>query len=221
MTKDVVLFGAGDFARVASVYLDRDSERKVVGFTVHEAFRTEPALRGKPVIPFEKLRVEYPPSQIDMFVAVGFRNLNKARAEIYQACKALGYSLITYINSKANLWGEVEMGDNVFILENVTLQPFVRIGCDTLIWSGSFIGHDSTIGSHCFVGPSAAVAGNSAVGDHCFIGINATIRDHVRIGARSVIGAGGLVLTDVAEQSVVRGCEPDLSKRSSHRLRAI
>ena len=32
--KPVVIFGIGSFAQVAAVYLDRDSSREVVGYTV-------------------------------------------------------------------------------------------------------------------------------------------------------------------------------------------
>ena len=37
MSSRVVLFGTGDFARVASVYLAEDSPHEVVAFTVHDA----------------------------------------------------------------------------------------------------------------------------------------------------------------------------------------
>ncbi|TXT38239.1 MAG: hexapeptide repeat-containing transferase [Planctomycetota bacterium] len=221
MAKDVILFGTGDFARVASVYLGKDSPHNVIGFTVHEAFRTSETLLGKPVIPFERLLTEYPPHQIDMFVAMGFRKLNKARAEIYHACKAMGYTLITYVNSKASLWGEVEMGDNVFIFENNVVQPFVKIGCDTIVWSGNHLGHDAVIGSHCFITSHAVISGNVTIGDNCFIGVNATIRDGITIGAESVIGAGALILSDAAPFSVFQGTATEVSRVPSHRLRGL
>ncbi len=221
MAKDVVLFGTGDFARVASVYLDKDSAHKVVAFTVHEAFRTAPTLLDKPIVPFEKLLVDYPPSQVDLFVAMGFRKLSKARAEIYHTCKALGYSLITYVNSKAALWGEVEIGDNVFIFESNVVQPFVKIGCDTIVWSGNHLGHDAVIGSHCFITSHAVISGNVTIGDNCFIGVNATIRDGVTIGHESVIGAGSLILKDAEPFSVFQGAATEVSRVPSHRLRAI
>jgi sugar O-acyltransferase (sialic acid O-acetyltransferase NeuD family) len=221
MPKDLILFGAGDFARVAAVYLERDSEHKVLGFTVHEAFRTEPTLLGKPIIPFEKMAAEYPPGQVNMLVAMGFRRLNKARAEIYHVCKSLGYCLITYVNSRAALWGEVELGDNVFIFENNVVQPFAKIGCNTIVWSGNHIGHDAAIGSHCFITSHAVISGNVKIGDNCFIGVNATIRDGVTIGNESVIGAGALILKDAPPFSVFQGEATEVSRVPSHRLRAI
>ena len=31
---EVIVFGAGDYARIAATYLDKDSDHSVVGFTV-------------------------------------------------------------------------------------------------------------------------------------------------------------------------------------------
>ena len=61
MAKPVVIFGTGDFARVASVYLSQDSPHEVAAFTVHHSYITEPTLLGKPVVPFEELVDRYPP----------------------------------------------------------------------------------------------------------------------------------------------------------------
>jgi len=221
MAKDVVLFGNGDFAQVASVYLENDSPHRVAAFTVHEAFRREPELCGKPVVPFERLKEEYPPEQCAMFVAMGFSKLNKTRAGIYQICKDLGYTLITYVHSKVSLWGDVQIGDNSFIFENNVVQPFVKVGCNTIIWSGNHLGHHSSIGNHCFVTSHAVISGNVTIGDNCFLGVNATIRDGVTVGNESVIGAGALILQDVAPYSVFQGQATELSRVPSNRLRAV
>lgn len=219
--RKVVLFGTGDYARVASVYLTQDSPHEVVAFTVHEKYLTAPTLLGRPVVPFEEVVSRYPPGDVAMLVATGFKGINAVRAELYQACKALGYEMISYVCSKAVTWGDVEVGENTFIFENNVLQPFVKIGNNTVLWSGNHIGHDATIGNHCFVTSHSVISGNATVGDYCFIGVNATLRDGVTVGERSVIGAGAVVLKDVAPCSVLKGQAAELSPVPSTRLRAI
>ena len=49
----VVIFGSGDYARVASVYLEEDSPHKVVAFTVDGEHLDANDLMGRPVLPFE------------------------------------------------------------------------------------------------------------------------------------------------------------------------
>lgn len=208
--KQVVIFGTGDFARIACVYLDEDSPHEVVAFTVNEAYLKGDQLLGRDVVAFETIEEGYPPDRYAMFVAIGFSKVNQARAGVYEEVKAKGYELISYVSSKAAVMGPVELGDNTFVFEQNVLQPFVTIGSDVVLWSGNHIGHDSTIGDHCFIASHVVVSGNCTVGPYSFIGVNATLRDGITIGPRCVIGAGALIMKSTEEGAVhaVRGTDP-------------
>jgi sugar O-acyltransferase (sialic acid O-acetyltransferase NeuD family) len=212
---DLVIFGTGDFARIACRYFETDSEHDVVAFTVHERYIDEPTLLDREIVPFEQLAERYPPDAVDMFVAIGFSRVNQARAEMYEQCKALGYALASFVSSKAWHLGDLDIGDNVFVFENNVIQPYVTIGSDTILWSGNHIGHDARIGRHVFIASHAVVSGNTAIGDYCFVGVNATFRDAVDVAPRCVIGAGALVMRDTEEGDVlsVPGTKP-YSKKS-------
>lgn len=221
MKSKVVIFGLGDFASVASVYLEKDSPYEVAAFTAHEAFIREPELLGKPVVPFERLENLYPPDRCAMFVAIGFKRLNKARAEVYDLCKKRGYNLITYINSKAIHWGQFTVGDNCFILENNVIQPFVTIGNDVIIWSGNHIGHHASIGDHAFIASHAVISGRVTIGHRCFIGVNATIRDGITVAPEGVIGAGAIILKDTVGQGVYGARSTEAAAVKSSKLKNL
>jgi sugar O-acyltransferase (sialic acid O-acetyltransferase NeuD family) len=221
MNKPVVLFGVGDFARTAFVYLTKDSPHPVAAFTVHRQYLDRSEMMGRPVVAFEDLPATYPPDRFAMFVAVGFARVNRTRAELYQQCKAAGYELISYICSRAVNWGEIQLGDNCFIFENNVLQPFVKLGNNVILWSGNHIGHDAAIGDHCFVTSHVVVSGNCKVGPYCFLGVNATLRDGITLGEGCVVGAGALVLKDLEPLSVVKGIPAELSKVTSDRLKGL
>lgn len=221
MQKKVVIFGIGDFARVAYIYLTKDSPYDIVAFTAHEKYITQSKTFGLDVVPFEKLEETYPPEEFAMFVAVGYKRVNKARAEIYNMCKSKGYKLITYINSKATHWGEIEVGDNCFIFEGNVIQPFVKIGNDVIMWSGNHIGHDSSIGDHCFIASHAVISGNVRIGPYCFIGVNATFRDGIIVAPECIIGAGALILKDTIEKGVYKGHKSESAPYASSNLKEI
>ena len=202
--KQVVIFGTSSFAEIVDVYLTKDSPHKVVAFTVHDKYIKSRKFRGKVVVPFEDLVESYPPDDYEMFVAIGFSRLNKARTEIYEQCKASGYKMIQYINSKATHWGEIKVGDNVFILEENVIQPFVEIGSNTILWSGNHIGHHSIIGNNVFISSHVVISGNCRVGDNCFIGVNAATADGVTIGKNNFIGMGVNITGDTADGSVYK-----------------
>src|SRR5215467_7066372 len=166
----VVIFGAGDYARIASVYLERDREHDVLGFAVDAAYKDRDELLGKPVMTFEEMRKTHSPESVRLLVAIGFSGLNRGRTEVYERCKALGYQFVTYVDSRAYRSEHVEIGENTFIFEANVLQPFVRIGNNCVLWSGNHIGHDSTIEDHCFIASHVVISGNCSIGHSCFVG---------------------------------------------------
>jgi sugar O-acyltransferase (sialic acid O-acetyltransferase NeuD family) len=212
---DVVLFGLGDFARVACRYLTADSPHRVVAVTAHRRYLESPDLLGVPIVPFEDLVDVHPPSSVSMFVALGFSRTNRARREIYEECKALGYELITYVSSQAIHLGDLQLGDNCFVFEANVIQPFVSIGNNVILWSGNHIGHDAVIKDHVFIASHAVVSGNVTIGEETFVGVNATFRDGVTVAPRCVVGADALIMKDTTEGGVysVRGTQP-LDKKS-------
>jgi sugar O-acyltransferase (sialic acid O-acetyltransferase NeuD family) len=217
----VVIFGTGEFAQVAAIYLEADSPHEVVAFTADAERCTDKELLGKPIVPFEDLPRLYPSEEYQLFVAIGFKGLNQARAEVFHRCKALGYRCIRYVCSKAIQWGHVEVGENSFIFENNVLQPFVRIGDNSVLWSGNHIGHHARIGDHCFLTSHVVVSGGTVVGDYCFVGVNATLGDHVHIAPRCVIGAGAIVVRDTEEGGAYLGAISEKARVPAARLRGF
>ena len=198
----VVLFGTGAVARVVRFLLAHESPHEVVAFAVDRDHWRGGEIEGLPIVAFEDLPTLYPPGEFAMFIAVGHRRMNRFRAERYERAKAMGYELITHVSPRASIWPGLEVGDNCLVMDQVIIHPFVRVGNDVILWSGSHIGHDSVVGDHCFVSSRAVVSGYVTVGDNCFLGSNATIRDGITIARECVIGAGAVVTRDTTERGV-------------------
>lgn len=219
--RDVVLFGNGQIAEIAKFYFDHDSEFRVRAVTVDAEFIKEDLFDGLPVVPFENVEQLFPPSENLFFVALSYSKLNKLRKDRYLKAKAKGYDCASYISSKAAFWPGLNVGENAFILENVTLQPFVKIGNNVTIWSGTHVGHHSTIGDHTFVASQIVISGGVEIGECCFLGVNATLRDHIKIGDNTVLGAGTLLLSDAQPDGLYKGVESDRSAVPSSRIRSL
>jgi sugar O-acyltransferase (sialic acid O-acetyltransferase NeuD family) len=217
----VIIFGAAEYGEVALFYLTKDAALQVAAFTVDDAYLKEESFCGRPVIPFSAIGKTFPSDRFDMLVALGYTKLNAVRAEKCAQAKNKGYRLINYVSSKASTWPGLSVGENCFILEDNTIQPFVTIGNNVTLWSGNHIGHHASIGDNCFITSHVVVSGGASIGDNCFIGVNATIRDHVRIGRSCVIGAGSLILQDADDFAVYTQPGAELSKVPSTRLRKI
>jgi sugar O-acyltransferase (sialic acid O-acetyltransferase NeuD family) len=219
--KELIIFGAADIAQLAHYYFSHDSDYKVVAFTIDAAYIDERAFCGLPVVPFEELRNRYPPEKFDLFVALSYSKLNQVRKEKYLTAKSQGYHLASYISSHATVLNDFRIGDNCFILEDNTIQPFVSIGNNVTLWSGNHIGHHSLIRDHCFLASHIVVSGGVEIGEACFIGVNATLRDHISIGEKCVIGAGTLILADAEPEGLYIGDSTVRASLPSTRLKNI
>ena len=199
---DLVIFGAGDIAKLAHFYFTRDSAHRVVAFTVDRQFRTADEFLGLPLVDFEDVENRFAPSNHAMFIALSYAQMNRTRAAKFAEAQARGYRLVSYVSSKCTYLTDSAVGDNCFILEDNTIQPFVTIGQNVTMWSGNHIGHDSVIGDHCFIASHVVVSGHVTVEPYCFIGVNATLRNSITIARESLIGAGAVVMKSTKAKGV-------------------
>jgi sugar O-acyltransferase (sialic acid O-acetyltransferase NeuD family) len=217
----LIIFGIGDIAQLAHFYFTNDSEHEVVAFTVDRDYMKAPDFCNLPVVAFDEVDEKYPPSAYKAFIAISYAKVNAVRAEKYHQAKQKGYSLVSYISSKATHWQDLQCGDNCFILEDNTIQPYTNIGNNVTIWSGNHIGHHAQIGDNCFITSHVVISGGVRIEDNCFLGVNSTVRDHITIARNCVIAAGSLILQSTQENGVYTVPSAELSKIPSHRLRGL
>ncbi len=209
--KKIILFGFGEYGEVAHFYFKKHSEKQIVAITAHAANITSDHVFGTPTVAFEDLSKEFPSSDYGMFIAIGYSGLNGVRKKIFCEAKEKGYRLVSFVSPDATCHASF-IGENTFIFEDNTIQPFTHIGNNVVMWSGNHIGHHSRIGDHTFITSHVVVSGGVVVGERCFIGVNASIRDHVSIGERTIIGAGTRIMRNTEEGSVYS--EPSSKKFS-------
>jgi len=210
---DVVIFGATDFADCALHFLNAFSDHNVVGFTTESDYRPGPTHAGLPMFPFETIEQELPSNDVKMFVAVGPSDNNRLRKRVFETALLKGYDLVSFVSPNANVAQNARLGDNVFIFDSVTIEPYVEIGSNTIVWSAAVIAHHSIIGKHCFIAPGAMVSGRCVVEDSVFLGINCTIRDNVTVAARTVVGAGATIKFDVPMSGVYSEPQTPIHKK--------
>jgi len=198
----IVIFGNGEIGELAEYYFRTDSEYEVVAFTADEEYVKSDTFCGLPLIKFQGVKEIYPSDSYKMFIALSYSSMNKDRAGKYYKAKELGYSLVSYVSSRCTFLTEIPVGDNCFILEDNTIQPFVRIGNNVTLWSGNHIGHHSEVLDNNFISSHVVVSGHVHIHSFCFIGVNATLHDNIIIAPETLIGAGAVIAENTIEKGV-------------------
>ncbi len=203
--KKLFIVGAGEFAEIAYEYFTHDSDYEVVGFCVNRSYITQETKCGLPVVAYEDLETVFPKENYHAFTGIPASDLNRTRTKFYSDLKSKGYSFATYISSRAFVWRNAEIGENTFIFEDNTIQPFVTVGSNCILWSGNHVGHRTIINDNCFITSHAVISGYCNIGPGSFIGVNATLSDNIVVGENCLIGSGSLIVKNTEPEKIYVG----------------
>lgn len=201
-TKKLIIFGTGDIGQLAKYYFEIDSKYEVVGFTVDKDYCLTPTFENLPLVPFEDINNHFSSNEFEMFIALSYAQMNKLREIKYLKAKEMNYTIASYVSSRCSYLSQFSPGENAFILEDNTIQPYVKIGDNVTLWSGNHIGHHSIIGNHNFISSHVVISGHCVVESNCFIGVNATVGHKVTIAKETLIGAGAIITKNTDEASI-------------------
>lgn len=217
-TRKLIIVGDSAFAEIAHEYFDADSDYRVVGFAVERAHLKRSVLHGLPVVAFEDLEQHFGPAAHEVYVATVYTQLNRLRTRLAAAAKARGYRLASFVSPRAQVWRNAVLGEHCFIFEHNTVQPFVTIGDNVVLWSGNHIGHHSVIEANCFVSSQVVVSGFCRVGENSFLGVNAMIANNVTLGRDNWVAPGVAVMKDTSDGTLFKPAAAEISPISSLRF---
>ncbi len=213
--RKLIIVGDSAFAEIAYEYFTYDSDYQVVAFSVESNYLKRQELFGLRVVPFESLEKEFDPAEHDVYVATTYAQMNRLRTRLSIEAKRKGFSLASYVSSRAFVWRNVKLGEHCFIFEDNTVQPFVKLGNNVVLWSGNHIGHHSTIKDNCFISSHVVISGFVEVGENCFLGVNSTIVNNVKIGRDCWLGPNITIVKDTPEGAFFKPNRNEIGKVST------
>jgi len=203
MKKGLVIFGIGKIAEVVYYYASKECGFNVVAFCVDDQYKNADEFQGLPVISFEKIEEKYPAADYDMFVGIGYQDLNRLRETKCNQAIGKGYTLVSIVSPLANLPTNVTHGWNCFIMPPSIIHPCVSLGNNVFVWSGAMVGHHTVVHDHCWLTSACNISGNVQIGTNTFIAVNATVGHSVNIGNNCFIGANTLTTKNLDDEKVV------------------
>lgn len=200
--KNIIVFGVADFSLLMKKYIERFTRDHVVAFCCDLEYIQTSMIDGCPVVDMEKVQEIFAPEENYFLMAIGYKKMNRLRAEMTDKVRKMGYELYTFIHPSANVFCD-EMGEGNIVLENVTMSLRGSIGDCNIFWNGVNISHNYLIGSYNYFAPGVVTGGNIVMGNNCFLGLNCTLKNSVDIADFSFVGAGVYASFSTKKHSVI------------------
>jgi len=217
--KKLIIFGKGPIAQIAKDYFTDDSNYEVVAFTLDKNFILENNYEGLPLVSFDDIEKDYPPKNFEMFIALSYTEMNRLRERKYYEAKNKNYKLATYVSSKCSYLSKNSCGDNCFIFEDNTIQPYAEIGNNVFLWSGNHIGHHSSIMDHNFISSHVVISGQCKIESNCFLGVNSSIAHGIKVAKETLVGAGTTINKNTTAKGVYVAPRPIMLRKHSDEIK--
>lgn len=199
-----IIIGAGDYGAVYRSYLLEDTRFDVVGFLDDDCRLVGTTVSGLEVLGTTELLLELRSQGVEaVFAPIGN---NKVRIGLLERARAAGLSTPNFIHRSVQYTADCVFGEGVYILANCSIMPFAHIDDFTMISVGSNVAHHSTLGRGVFLAAGVNVGANVVIREGAFCGYGATVITGVKdVGEYAVVGAGSVVIRDVAPGVTVAG----------------
>lgn len=97
------------------------------------------------------------------------------------------------------------ISNGTYISAQTVVSSKSEIHFGTFVNYGVMIGHDVLIDEYSVLAPNATISGWCRLGARVMLGANSTLLPRIKVADDAVIGAGAVVVKDVAQQSRVAG----------------
>lgn len=192
----VWIIGAGGLGREVLATL-RLAGEPVAGFLVEPGYASM-SVHGLPVLADPEAWLPRPGRRF--IIAVG---LEEARQRIAGRLCNADFGIARH--PKAYVGPAVTLGPGSMLIGPLSITTDAEIGAHALVNPGCTIAHDCRVGPFASLGPNVALAGGVTVEEGARLGVGSVVAPKCCIGAGAVVGAGTVVIRDVAPGSIVAG----------------
>jgi len=201
----IAIAGDGQAADLLLEILAEDTryEATVIIADRSQDIQSPQELCGLPVTSPDEFTDKYGALTEGVFMAVGYRNLNRNREHFYQRLVAKGVNLMSFIHPSAVVSRSATLGKGCLVLAGSVVEPFSRIGENTVVWTNCTVAHHARTGDNCWIAAGTVISGHAEIGNNCFLGVGSVISNDVSIGEFSILGAGAIATRDVAPYGVL------------------
>ena len=137
-----------------------------------------------------------------VIVAVG---KNSVRKKLLDELLNKNFPVVSFVHPSATISNYSDIGNGTIILPGAVVNMGTLVGRGCIVNTHASIDHDCQIKDGVHISPGAHLAGGVQIGNCSWIGLGACIREYLEVGSHVTIGAGAVVVKNIADNLVVAG----------------
>jgi sugar O-acyltransferase (sialic acid O-acetyltransferase NeuD family) len=204
MDKPVIIFGANGIGKAAlEIFKSND-------IVIYGILDDDVSLHGKTIMDINILGktgddgfLKFIGHKCEAFVASDDNSERKSLVNMLKTKRKV--MPVNAIHKFARIPESAYMEHGNFINDSVIIGTLVKIGSHNLLHSGSVIDIEASIGNYVQVGAGSIIGQGAVIKDEVFIGSGVSIVPGITIGKGARIGAGSVVVGDIAAGETVFG----------------
>lgn len=202
---DVLILGSGGHARVVLDAIRAAGVVNPVGF-LDDRRQADSSVDGLPVLGpisgFGEISAQWNVGRA--VVAIGDNFVRRSVVERIDALKS-GVDWICVLHPAAAVSPNASIGPGTVVFAGSIINTGSAIGAHCIVNTRGSIDHDNRTGDFTSFGPGVVTGGNVKIGRGSHIGIGSVLKHGVSVGSDAVVGAGSIVLTDIADLCIAYG----------------
>jgi sugar O-acyltransferase (sialic acid O-acetyltransferase NeuD family) len=190
----IIIVGAGGFGReIAAAIRNWKLAFEILGHIDDE--KTGPHILGP-------IKDHTPDAEVCYITCFGD---GTARSRVRKMLAGRGARFTNVVSPMVHAATPLDGLTNCLVVGTPSISNDMSFGADVLIQTMAVLGHDVVVGEGVTVSSLAFVGGNAILEDFCTIHPHAVVLPRVRIGKGAIVGAGSVVIKDVAPYTTVFG----------------
>ncbi|MCA9330946.1 acetyltransferase [Candidatus Saccharibacteria bacterium] len=140
----------------------------------------------------------------DCAIIVGIGD-NYVRRALYNLLMRDEVRAFVAAHPAATVASDVSIGEGTVIAAGVVVNTGSVIGQNVILNTACTIDHHNVISDHVHIAPGVNLGGGVQIGEASLIGVGATIMPQRCVGSNAIVGAGSVVVKNVADGTIVAG----------------